>query len=185
MSAQVQGLYELGKSLALRGSFKAADEKFKQVIAEPYLYDTDKELLYLAMKSRLELNLDDETQRAEITRQMVSSFVSEPDYTERVLYDVAQTDKMLGNKENYENALQLIIDTVAKPSDHIYLELALIQLDRKNCADAAKNFLTYLNKVGKQGVNVELAALNLAHCHNSLNQPDQAQKILKRYLNLK
>lgn len=184
-SAAVQGLYELGKSLALQGNLKEADEKFKKVISEPYIYDEDIELLYLALKSRLDINLSNETERANIMTIMLATFIANTEYKERVLYDIAQCDKMLGNKDKYQNDLEQIVINVPKPQPHVLFELGMIQFENKDLKNASKNLVNYLNTVGKNHEGAPLAALNLATCYNALNQPDQAQKVLKRYLNLK
>lgn len=179
------GLYELGKSLALQGQLKEADDKFKQAIEEILkVEDDDKQLVYKCYKARLDVNMDDETQRNEITSIMLDAFGSDDEYKERVLYDVAQCHKIGGDKVQYITCLEQIVSQFKQPQPYVYFELAMMQQDGKEFKKAVPNFLSYLNVIGKNHPNTQISVINLASCYNAIGQPERAQQALKRYLNI-
>lgn len=184
--AKINGLYELGKSLALMGKTTEADTKFKQAIDSIGHEATGMEdILYKLYKAHLDMNLADETERNNIQSAMMEIFGTQDAYIEKVLYDLAQVHKMTGDKPRYISALEQIVERFEKPQPDVYFELALMHQNDSKPKQAIGHFLTYLGIIGKKHPNTMISATNLASCYNATGQPERAHQTLKRYLNLK
>ncbi len=180
-------LYELGKSLVLQGNHKAADEKFQLIIDQVMTSKSGyRDLLYKAYKARLDINTDPTT-RNHLSATLIELFGDDPKYAITVLWDLAQYHKVNGDSVRYIDALTLLQQRHPKNphSTDIALELGLsYHLENKDIREAIKHYTQYLNEVGTKHTNTEMTAINLASCYNATRQPQRAQMILKKYLNI-
>lgn len=181
---ELNARYQLGVSYEAEGN-KAKAEKEYDLIIDKALDEPD--LRYKAFKAKLYLNVENAQARNNIVALMTDLFAKNEEFAEGLYYDLSQFHKITGDTERLMNSLDQLTTRFVNGKYYAdsLLELALAyQYNKQNVGLAMKNYVAFLNKVGKKHNGSRVAALNLAECYNASRQPAEARAILKKYLNI-
>lgn len=176
--------YQLGVVYEAEGNKTKAEKEYDLVIDKAV---DEPDLRYKAYKAKLYLNVENVESRNNIVALMTDLFTKNEEFAEGLFFDLSQFHKVTGDVERLMNALDQLTTHFVNGQYYAeaVLELAIAyQYNKKNLGLAIKNYIAFLNKVGKKHNGSRVAAVNLAECYNLLKQPAEARAILKKYLNI-
>jgi predicted Zn-dependent protease len=171
--------YQLALSYINEGKVKQASTELDKNINN---LDISMELQYKSYIQKLHLS-SDKNEQSNLSAIIIDKFHS-TEFAAQAISDIAHFHELTGDHDRHMGALEhLELNHPDHEREWVIFSMAKgLQYFTKDIAKATIYYIRYLNEFGNLGQFTSVVAINLADCYNALNQPQEARKILKKYI---